>query len=193
MLTVLMLTIILTVIGIAAITTTTLDMKMAGSEKMRESAESAAEACMSSGVQIIQQTLANSVIPAALTAGGTNPTVTVNPLQSEIMGYPGFLGLGDSAAPGGAPNAVLSVPTVNPLFTVNMDIDRLYAKLGAGAAAQASGGYEGTGGAAGVDILFRIDCYAMNANAATAGQQVATRITGVYLCRQTGDTCQRKI
>ena len=55
MLTVLMLTIILTVIGIAAITTTSLDMRMAGSERMRENSLSAAEACMSSGVQIIQQ------------------------------------------------------------------------------------------------------------------------------------------
>lgn len=191
MLTVLMLTIILTVIGIAAITTTTMDMRMAGSEKMRESGESAAEACMSSGVQIIQQTLANSAIPSALTAAGANPAVTAVPLQSEIMGYPGFEGFGDSAAPGGTPNAVLSVPTTNPQFLVSMDIDRLYAKLGAGASGAASGGYEGTGGAAGVDVLFRIDCYATTAS--SGGMQVSTRITGVYQCRQTGDTCQRKI
>src|SRR2546428_5965798 len=57
MLTVLMLTIILTVIGVAAITSTSLDIKMAGGERLRESTLNAAEACMSSGVQIIQQTL----------------------------------------------------------------------------------------------------------------------------------------
>ena len=193
MLTVLMLTIILTVIGLAAITTTTMDMKMAGSEMMRERGESAAESCMSSGVQIIQQTLANSAIPPALTAAGANPAVTAAPLQSEIMGYPGFEGLGgtDYAAPGGVPNAVLKVPTTNPLFNVNMDIDRLYAAIGAGSSAQASGGYEGTGGAAAVNIYYRIDCYATTAS--SGGQQVSSRITGVYMCKQTGDSCQRKI
>src|SRR2546422_6763921 len=60
MLTVLMLTIILTVIGVAAITSTSLDIKMAGGERLRESTLNAAEACMSSGVQIIQQTLQRS-------------------------------------------------------------------------------------------------------------------------------------
>src|SRR3989442_12242390 len=52
MLTVLMLTLILTVIGLAAITSTSLDIKMAGGERLRESTVNAAEACMSSGVQI---------------------------------------------------------------------------------------------------------------------------------------------
>ena len=109
MLTVLMLTIILTVIGLAAITTTTMDMKMAGSEMMRERGESAAESCMSSGVQIIQQTLANSAIPPALTAAGANPAVTAAPLQSEIMGYPGFEALGwvGVLLPAGTPKPIV--------------------------------------------------------------------------------------
>src|SRR2546426_12339978 len=67
MLTVLMLTIILTVIGVAAITSTSLDIKMAGGERLRESTLNAAEACMSSGVQIIQQTLQNGGVPGTLT------------------------------------------------------------------------------------------------------------------------------
>src|SRR3989442_223913 len=53
MLTVLMLTIILTVIGVAAITSTSLDIKMAGGERLRESTLNAAEACMGRGEQII--------------------------------------------------------------------------------------------------------------------------------------------
>src|SRR5437899_8162154 len=94
MLTVLMLTLILTVIGLAAITSTSLDIKMAGGERVRESSVNAAEACMSSGVQIIQQTLANGAIPATLTGAGANPSITLplgtapgqNPLQAERMG-----------------------------------------------------------------------------------------------------------
>src|SRR2546422_9139565 len=94
MLTVLMLTIILTVIGAAAITSTSLDIKMAGGERLRESTLNAAEACMSSGVQIIQQTLLfkdtatteiyTLALHGALPILGTAPGQ--NPLEAEIMG-----------------------------------------------------------------------------------------------------------
>src|SRR2546426_12122128 len=94
MLTVLMLTIILTVIGGAAITSKSLDTKMAGGERLRESTLNAAEACMSSGVQILQQSL-----QFFFNAGATTEICTLslhdalpssapgqNPLEAEIMG-----------------------------------------------------------------------------------------------------------
>ena len=191
MLTVLMLTIILTVIGIAAITTTSMDIRMAGGERLREGSVNAAEACMSSAVQIIQQTLQNSSIPSTLTSGTPlNPVITTNPLETEIMG--GSDGNPDSADPnvsGNAPNAVL---TIAP-YTVNMDIDRLYAKPKAGGSLQFAGGYEGTGGGAaggGIEIIYRIDCYARTTSGSTP---ISGRITGVYACVATGETCQRQI
>jgi len=190
MLTVLMLTIILTVIGIAAITSTTLDIKMAGGERMRESSVNAAEACVSSSVQIIQQTLQNSAIPTALTAAGANPTIlTATTLQTEILG--GSDGNPDSADPnvnGSAPNASLALTG----YTVNIDIDRLYAKPKAGGSLQFAAGYEGTASGAaggGIEIYYRIDCYGRN----TGATQVSSHISGVYACVATGDTCQRKI
>src|SRR5438552_8840751 len=132
MLTVLMLTLILTVIGLAAITSTSLDINMAGGERVRESSVNAAEACMSSGVQIIQQTLANGAIPATLTGAGANPSITLplgtapgqNPLQAEIMGQSD--GNPDSADPTvrSTRHAVLTISN----YTVNIDIDRLYAQ-----------------------------------------------------------------
>jgi len=203
MLTVLMLTIILTVIGIAAITTTSLDMRMAGSERMRENSLSAAEACMSSGVQIIQQTLAVAQLPPTLTAAGANPAVTnagdpsspkviqvANPLQTEIMGGSDQnADTADPSAAGKAPNAVLSIPsTANPLFRVYMDIDRLYIRSKAGGAMQFANASSGTGGAASLEILYRIDCYAVN----VGGTSTAGRISGVYACVATGDSCQRQ-
>jgi Tfp pilus assembly protein PilX len=202
MLTVLMLTIILTVIGLAAITTTTLDMKMAGGERLRESSSSAAESCMSSGVQIIQQTLLNAAIPSTLLpALGTNPCIGTyntgtgactakaqgtgvgqNPLQAEIMGQSdGNVDSGSSA-----PNAVLALTG----FTVNMDIDRLYAKPMSGGSLQFAAGSEGTGAAASIEIVYRIDCYASAGSGATA---TASKISGVYACVATGESCQRKI
>ena len=187
MLTILMLTIILTVIGIAAITTTSLDIRMAGGERIRESTVNAAEACMSSGVQIIQQTLANGAVPGTLTAAGANPVITVAPLESEIMGYPGYLGYADSADPttGGAfaPNAVLTVSN----YTVDMDIDRLYAQPISGQPA----GFGVSAQGAGVQILYRIDCYAISSVGGTT--QAAGRVTAVYACVATGQSCQRKI
>ena len=191
MLTVLMLTIILTVIGIAAITTTSPDIRMAGGERLREGSVNAAEACMSSAVQIIQQTLQNSAVPATLTGAGSNPVIlTVGTLQNEIMGASDANP--DSADPnvtGNAPNAVLAISN----YTVNMDIDRLYARAKAGGSLQFAGGYEGTAGGAaggGIEILYRIDCYARTTSGTTP---TSGRITGVYACVATGDTCQRQI
>ena len=198
MLTVLMLTLILTVIGVAAITSTSLDIKMAGGERVRESTLNAAEACMSSGVQIIQQTLANGAVPSTLTGVGANPSITLplgtalgqNPLQAEIMGQSD--GNSDSADPTVAStrNAVLTISN----YTVNMDIDRLYARPKSGSGLQFAAGYQGTGAGAaggGIEILYRIDCYA---NSTAGGMaQAAGHVTGVYSCVSTGESCQRKI
>ena len=191
MMTVLMLTIILTVIGVAAITSTSLDIKMAGGERVRESTVNAAEACMSSGVQIIQQTLANGGVPGTLTAGGTNPSITLplgtapgqNPLEAEIMGQSNANA--DSADPTVAStrNAVLTIST----YTVNMDMDRLYAQPMSGAPAA----FGGPAQQAGVQIIYRVDCYAISS--VGGATQATGRVTGVYSCVATGQSCQRKI
>lgn len=207
MLTVLMLTIILTVIGLAAITSTTMDMKMAGGERLRESSSSAAESCMGSGVQIIQQTLLNAAIPSTLLPTlGTNPCIGTyntttgacaakalgtgvgqNPLQAEIMGQSdGNTDSADPVSAGSAPNAVLALTG----FTVNMDIDRLYARPMSGGSLQFAAGSEGTGAAASIEIVYRIDCYGWAGSGATA---TASKISGVYACVATGESCQRKI
>ncbi len=190
MLTVLMLTVILTVIGIAAITTTTMDIRMAGGERLREGSVNAAEACMSSAVQIIQQTLQNSAIPSTLTGTGANPAIVTSPLQNEIMGASDAnTDTADPSVSGYAPNATL---TLSP-YTIYMDIDRLYARAKAGGSLAMLSGYEGTAGGSaggGVEIIYRIDCYAKG----TAGlTPISGRVTGVYACVATGETCQRQI
>lgn len=194
MLTILMLMLILTVIGLASITSTSLDIKMAGGERMRESSLHAAEACMSSAVQIIQQTLQGSAIPATLTVGGANPALSTSPLQAEILGQSdNNPDTADPSVAGVAANAVLSIPSAaSPTFTVNMDIDRLYAKAKAGGSLQFAAGYEGSAAGAaggGIEIFYRIDCYARS----MSGLTTKGRITGVYACVATGDTCQRKV
>jgi hypothetical protein len=185
MLTMLMLTVILTVIGIAALTTTEMDLRLAGGERLREASVNTAEACLSSAVQIIQQTLANSGIPASIQGPSPQNPVIMNPvfLQQEIKGDPGFEQSTDtadpqaSASPLYAPNAVLTVGAV----TVNIDIDRLFARHKPGE--EACFGC----GAGGVEILYRISCYS------SGGLNTFGKVTGVYACVATGESCQRKI
>jgi len=206
MLTVLMLTIILTVIGIAAITTTSLDLWMAGGERVRESAVASEEACLSSGVALIQQVLENAAMPAQFTVAGANPSFPgafgmvppQNPLVDEIMGH--FEGTAnadpDTADPTAtaatclatqcAPNAVFYLPTrLNPVYTVNMDIDRLYKRHVVGGPAEFAEGIN-------IEILYRVTCYSM-VNAGAPSQQSVGSLSAVYVCYMRGpDRCQRQ-
>src|SRR3989449_1351433 len=200
MLTILMLAVILTVIGIAAISTTSQDLKVAGGEKLRATGVNAAEACMSSAVQIIQQTLQNGAVPATL-LGAANPFIATNaaglgtaagknPTPAEVMGQSDKNpDTADFNAPGVAPNAVLTLTG----YSVNMDIDRLYAKPKAGGSLQFAAGYEGTAAGAaggGIEILFPIDCYAPKTPGRSSGKSPITRVEP---CGATGESCQRKI
>jgi Tfp pilus assembly protein PilX len=191
MLTILMLTVILTVIGIAAITTTTMDLKLAGGERLREGSINTAEACLSTSVQIIQQTLTNSAVPASI-LGAANPVIWQTPVESEIMGVPGFEQYPDTAdwqvLPSSSikPNAQIQIGG----FTVNIDIDRLFARPKPGSSLAFAAGYEGTGAGAaggGVEVLYRISCYSFG------GLNTHGQVTGVYACVATGESCQRKI
>jgi len=206
MLTVLMLTIILTVIGIAAISTTTMDMRMAGGERMREASVSAGEACLSSAAYIIQQVVANSAVPAAMIGPATNPVIAVNQaglgpaansLVEEVRGDNGpdaarTLAERDVADPNAVlvlpqvfmPNAVLFVPTfAAQSFIVNMDIDRLYIHHPPGEDATSGG-----------EIVYRITCFPRVATppAAPLGMALGT-VSAIYACRLKPDTCQPKL
>ncbi|HEY3198293.1 MAG TPA: hypothetical protein VGJ57_09785 [Nitrospirales bacterium] len=184
MLTILMLTLILTVIGIAAITTTTMDLKLAGGELMRETSMNTAEACVSTSVQIIQQTLANSNIPASLLAADPNVQIFPNPLRSEIMGEANFDQLNDTADfqnPLVAPNVKLLMGG----FTVNIDIDRLFIRPIPGGTLKAADGY--SSGVPSFEILYRISCYS------SGGSGSIGYITGVYACPLDKGVCRRQI
>src|SRR5437667_11675892 len=90
-------------------------------------------------------------------SAGANPSITLplgtapgqNPLEAEIMGQSNANA--DSADPtvGSTRNAVLTIST----YTVNMDIDRLYAQPMSGAPAA----FGGSAQQAGVQISHRID------------------------------------
>ncbi|MGH7207393.1 MAG: pilus assembly PilX family protein [Nitrospiraceae bacterium] len=187
LLTVMLLMLIMTVIGIAAITVTGLENRMAGYLRTGEAAASASESCLGTGVNVIQQTIDMGSLPAAFldNAAPAGPVPQANGpiLNTEIMGQSD----NNADLPTVAPNMVATVNT----FTVRGDIDRLYAKAKAGGSLQFAAGYEGTAGGAaggGIDLLYRIDCRATNAATGTA-----SRITAIYACTATGESCQKKI
>lgn len=188
MLTVVLLLMIMTVLGIAAITTTSLENRMAGFTRTGEAAAGSAESCVGTAVNIIQQTIDAGTLPAAFldnaVPAGPVPNANGPTLQQEIMGQSDNNADTVNSVP---PNTVAQVNT----YVVNGDIDRLYAAPKAGSAMQFAAGYEGTAGGAaggGIDILYRIDCAAANVATGTS-----SRITAVYACTATGESCQKKI
>jgi Tfp pilus assembly protein PilX len=197
LLTVLLLLMVMTVIGIASITITALENRLAGFVRTGEAASVAAEACLSTAKITIEQAISNGTVPAALLSNanppGPVPQGNKATLDSEIIGAAGFENFND-VLPAAFPNFNLGVPsptqTLNN-FVVQGDIDRLYAQAKSGSGMEANAGYAGTGtGAAsgGVDILYQINCLATN-----AATNSKARITAIYACTATAESCQRKI
>ena len=182
--TVMLVMVIMTVIGIAAITVTGLENRMAGFQRTGEAAATAAEACVGTGVNVIQQTIDQAKVPDTfkVSQGGPVPDSNQTLLEQEIMGQSD----NNSDSPASpTPNMQSTVG----VFQVTGDIDRLYARPKAGGSLQFAAGYEGVGAGAaggGVDILYRIDCLSNNTTT-----NATSRITAVYACTATGETCQK--
>jgi Tfp pilus assembly protein PilX len=194
MLTVMLVMLMMTVLGIAAVTVTGLENRMAGFMTSMESATAAAESCAGVGVNLIQQTIdpyaGAGTLPAVfksdvVTAGvpGPVPQTNATVLNQEIMGSSD--NNSDFAdGTGSVPNLVQTVGA----YTVNGDIDRLYVKGSPGSGMQQFAGYEGTGSSSvgSSNIYYRVDCVARNAATGTSA-----RVTAVYACTLTGESCQK--
>ncbi|MEI8013684.1 MAG: pilus assembly PilX N-terminal domain-containing protein [Nitrospira sp.] len=169
LLTVMMIMLILTVLGIAAITTTGLENRMAGFARTGEEAATAADSCLGVGANLIRQALIpqNSLgIPAPFLSNavppGPVPLINAVILHDEIYGRDaaGISTKNGSDTAAGTPNLVLAV---NGL-TVNGDIDYLY--------------NENTSGTAGaITNTYRITCVASNVASGTTSS-----VTAVFAC-----------
>ncbi|MFO0698672.1 MAG: PilX N-terminal domain-containing pilus assembly protein [Nitrospira sp.] len=192
LLTVLMVMLIMTVLGIAAMTMTGLDNRVAGFQRTTEAAADAAESCVSTSVKIIQQTIEDGAVPTTVvSATGPVPSgaeTAANPsLTMEIMGQSNNHTDTISGSGAAGPDYM---QTVNG-YSVLGDIDRLYIQGKAGSGMQFAAGYEGVGtgsAAAGSEVVYRVDCRAMLSATGTE-----SRIVAVYACTVNGESCQRKI
>jgi len=193
-LTVMMIMFMMTVLGIAAITGSSLENNMAGLQRTMESSGQAAESCLGTSANVILQALlpeSGGVIPAALLAPtGPVPTTNSNPsvLANEISGNPeNNIDVASGVGPTGlaaAPNIQMSVG----VYAVVGDIDRLYIKQRAWSGQQQFAAYDGAGvGSNAYDVFYRISCTAINAATGTE-----SRVSALYACALTGDGCQRQ-
>ena len=191
MLTVMMVLLMLTVLGIAAITVSGLGNTMAGLQRTMEASANAAESCLGTGANIIQQVFLpenGSQIPAALLDNSSPPGPIPNGnktiLENELIGNPE----NNTDQASGIPNLVMP-GTIGP-YRVAGDIDRLYVKMRAGSGQQQFAAYDGAGvgaGSNGVDAYFRISCLATNVATGTE-----SRVSAIYACSLTGDGCQKQ-
>lgn len=181
LMTVMMMLLILTVLGIAALTTTGLENRMAGFSRTGESAATVADACTGVGANIIRQALmpANAAaipLPFLSNAAPPGPVPVTNAviLHDEIYGRDasGVVTKNSPDTAAGVPNILMLVNG----FTVNGDIDFLYNE-----------NTVATGGA--ITNTYRIDCVATNVAAGTSSS-----VTAVYSCILTaGSTeCSKK-
>lgn len=191
LLTVMMVLLMVTVLGIAAITVTGVENNMAGLQRTMEASANAAESCLGTGANIIQQVFLpenGSQVPAALldnsSPAGPVPNANKTVLQNELIGNPE----NNTDAATSAPNLVMP-GGIGP-YTVAGDIDRLYVKMRAGSGQQQFAAYDGAGvgaGSNGVDAYFRISCIATNTAMGTE-----SRVSAIYACSLTGDGCQKQ-
>ncbi len=178
--TVMILTLMTGVLGVAALTMTGLENSMAGAVRMVEEGTHAAESCVGTAVRVINAAIDDPSMagPAAAVVAPQGPVPALNAafLSQEINGS--LRNNADVAVgAGNAPNLTMNVNN----YVINGDIDFLYSKQKTG---------DNLGDAEGLSInqFYRVDCTAANA---TTG--ATSRVIVVFDCLQkTGEGCTKR-
>lgn len=174
--TVMILTLMTGVLGVAALTMTGLENSMAGAVRMVEEGTHAAESCVGTAVRIINVGIDDNTLPGLVAPQGPVPALNAAFLGQEISGS--LRNNADVAVgAGNAPNLTMNVNN----YVINGDIDFLYSKQKAG---DNLGDTEGLS----VNSFYRVDCTAANA---TTG--ATSRVIVVFDCLQkTGEGCTKR-
>lgn len=148
-----MILLVLTVMGLAAISTTTSELRIAGNAKIQSMVFYGADGGSRSYEPILKSIINNRAIP--LPPLGT-PVQDSN-LPNELLGIPVSPpndGVSDS------PTAFPDIGMTAGNITVGVDIDRIQERFLAGGASEFAGGYEGVGASAssgGIGIYYAMD------------------------------------
>ena len=164
LLTVMMIMLMVTLLGISALTTTGLENRMAGFTLTGEEAATAADSCLGVGANLIRQALIPANAAAIPPQFIPNPVPVANAviLHDEIYGKnaAGVSTRNSNDTAAGVPNLVLAMNG----FTVNGDIDSMYVD-----------NTVATGGA--ITNLFQINCVATN-----VASGASSSVTAVFGC-----------
>jgi Tfp pilus assembly protein PilX len=163
--TTLVLLFIMTVLGVGAVATTALENRIAGFQRTGEQANSAAEACVGTSMNIIKQTIAAAnVVPPAFyaTANDPVPSLAAPTLGSEI-----------SSATPNDPDTTSGIGAAGPDYSQQIngynvvgDIDHLYKNLMAGSQDMFA-------------YVYRIDCRATLPAPAVGSE---SHVVAIYAC-----------
>jgi Tfp pilus assembly protein PilX len=180
LMTVMMLTLMTGVLGVAALTMTGLENSMAGAVRMVEEGTHAAESCIGTSVRIINMAIEDPSMAAAaaivVAPNGPVPALNAAFLSQEINGA--LRNNQDIAVgAGNAPNLTMNVNN----YVINGDIDFLYSS-------QKTGDNLADPESLSVTQTYRVDCTAANTATGTT-----SRVIAVYECLQkTGEGCTRR-
>ncbi|MBI4683260.1 MAG: hypothetical protein HY757_09205 [Nitrospirae bacterium] len=152
LITVLLMLLVLTVVGLAAIGTSTLENLLSGNIRLRESNLSQADGCVEISTAVIERTVRE------LDTRGFSNIVNDAGLSTELSST--------TFAIEGTPDVICAAaPT-----TINVDIDKMYTHYISGTGIEFASGYEGLGksGGSGFYSYYRINSTGSNALNSTA-------------------------
>jgi Tfp pilus assembly protein PilX len=178
LITVMMVLLIMTLMGISILAVTGFERQIAGTVTASESSTDAAESCVSTGANVLAQSLQAHTVPAALLSNaapvpGPVPFTNLAVLNGEMIADGGNLDVPTGA--GSVPNLTMTIGN----YQVFGDIDRLYVQCAAGS--------DCTPGSPTMrlDIFYQITCVAQN-----QATGITSQVGALYACNNTGTFCQ---
>jgi len=182
LITVMMVILIMTLMGISILSITGFERQIASSVSASEASTDAAESCVSTGANVIQQSLQAHTVPATLLSNavpsGPVPFTNLAVLNGELINDGGNQDVPIGTDPAGnaaVPNLSMTIGN----FQVFGDIDRLYLQCAFGS--DCMPGSETMR----LDIFYQITCVAQNT---TTG--ITSQVGALYACNNTGSFCQ---
>jgi hypothetical protein len=176
LITVMMVIFIMTLMGISILAITGSERQIAGSVSASEASTDAAESCVSTGANVLQQSIQAHAVPAALLSNavppGPVPLANLAVLNGEMIndgGNPDF-----PIGAGSAPNLTMTIGN----YQVFGDIDRMYIQCNGNSC-------DPMDPTARFDIFYQITCVAQN-----LATGITSQVGALYACHSTGAFCQ---
>jgi Tfp pilus assembly protein PilX len=172
----LLIMVILALIGAAAIMNSSIEIKIAGNERLGKLAFYAADAGVEIAPRIIDYFIEDSPDPAGFPGNlreDLQDLIKDRNFLNEIMGYT-TNNDGSTDNPDNNPD----IQTIVEGKEINMDIDRIYTEYAVGGSAESLGGYEGIGSegtGGGIAIYYRANSVGKAANNTRSNVEIIYR------------------